>query len=106
MKTTWKYLQKAAALTLAAIFLSVPLSSAALAAAVPQNQVVQLQNEQTQKLELKADQKKAPKKDNKDRKDPKPKKHKKHHKDHDDNGNAITGFIIGAAVGAVVAKNT
>lgn len=39
-------------------------------------------------------------------------KHHKHHdrcevnKDKDENGNAVTGFIIGAVVGAIVAKNT
>ena len=29
-----------------------------------------------------------------------------HDRDRDHNGNAVTGFIIGAVVGAVVAKNT
>lgn len=43
---------------------------------------------------------------------PPPPKHNDHHwndrhdKDKDENGNAVTGFIIGAVVGAVVAKNT
>lgn len=31
---------------------------------------------------------------------------KDNNKDKDENGNAVTGFIIGAVVGAIVAKNT
>lgn len=37
---------------------------------------------------------------------PPPRREKNKDKDKDHNGNAITGFIIGAVVGAVVAKNT
>ncbi len=33
-------------------------------------------------------------------------RHWKDNKDKDENGNAVTGFIIGAVVGAIVAKNT
>lgn len=42
----------------------------------------------------------------KDRHDAPPPPRDREDHDKDDNGNAVTGFIIGAAVGAIVAKNT
>ena len=51
--------------------------------------------------------KEEPRRDRDDKRhDNPPPRHDRDDHDKDDNGNAVTGFIIGAAVGAIVAKNT
>ncbi len=108
---TWNILaQKTIALVLATFIFSLPLTSIAAAKDKHDPQPPPRQEERHDKRPEKKDPPKPPKeeprhdRDDK-RHDPPPPRDKDDH-DKDDNGNAVTGFIIGAAVGAIVAKNT
>lgn len=107
----WNILaQKTIALVLATFIFSLPLTSIAAAKDKHDPQPPPRQEERHDKRPEKKDPPKPPKeeprhdRDDK-RHDPPPPRDKDDH-DKDDNGNAVTGFIIGAAVGAIVAKNT
>lgn len=105
--------QKTIALILATFIFSLPLSS--IAAAKAKNDAPPPPPRQEERHDRRPERKdppKPPKEEPRHNRDdrrhdappPPPRDHDEH--DKDDNGNAVTGFIIGAAVGAIVAKNT
>lgn len=107
----WNVLtQKTIALVLATFIFSLPLTSIAAAkdrhdAPPPPRQ--EERHDRPERKDPPKPPKEEPRHDRDDRRHdaPPPPRDREDH-DKDDNGNAVTGFIIGAAVGAIVAKNT
>ncbi len=95
MKELDKMFQKTIAATLAAVFLTLPLANLA---AADERHAPPPPPKHEDRYDRDKDKHHNP--------PPPPKPKEKEDKDKDDNGNAVTGFIIGAAVGAIVAKNT
>ncbi len=110
---TWNVLtQKTIALVLATFIFSLPLTSIAAAKAkndapAPPPRQEERHDRRPEKKDPPKPPKEEPRRDRDDRRhDAPPPPHDRDDHDKDDNGNAVTGFIIGAAVGAIVAKNT
>lgn len=104
MTTCSRFAQKTIATVLATFIFSLPLAS--IASADKRHdppQPPRLEDRHDRRPEKK-DPPKPPKEE--PRRDRDDKRHDRDDHDKDDNGNAVTGFIIGAAVGAIVAKNT
>lgn len=95
MKRFHKFTEKTLALMLAALIFTLPLTSIA-AADGKHNPPPPPPPGHSDRRDDRHDRPNPP---------PPPPRHDRDH-DKDDNGNAVTGFIIGAAVGAIVAKNT
>lgn len=119
---TRNLLKKSIACAMAAMFLSFPLAGVADAASHDRDNRPPRQEQRVERRDNHRDDHRKPqpmpmkhdngRRHNDDhRKNPPPPprhdngNHKGHYKDKDKNGNAVTGFIIGAVVGAVIANN-
>lgn len=111
MTTCSRFAQKTIAAVLATFIFSLPLASIASADKRHDPPQPPRQEDRHDRRPEKKDPPKPPKEEpRRDRDDKRhdnpPPRHDRDDHDKDDNGNAVTGFIIGAAVGAIVAKNT